>query len=691
MEEDDPDPHAVRGAAIGSALAGNLSGGRDDAGDGLSGWEKLLLRDAWPVNPATPTHSWGRPANRPGSRPVSRPVSPPGGWSTADASREDSERQAELRAAARDIFSRVTIPLAGIGASLRLVDKAGAILADSGASAASAPFGAAPAREAVAPGGARATVRDPDTRQALGALDLSGPAHRFAVTVLAMVLAREVEGEIAASRARIRTELMGAALAAITAGDPAEAVIVLDRLGRVVHASGRLPKPLEMGQFLPGAAAAVPPRDWDQHGSRHLPDWLGPAQCRLVKRQGMTIGAIVLSGAAAPAGGGGRARGRARPKAAAAAAATASFEQIVGASAAMRAAIARARMLATRMVPVLIEGETGVGKGLFAHAIHAEWNARAPLITVNCGALPKELLAAELFGHTGGAFTGATREGRPGRFELADGGILCLDEIGELPLDQQPYLLSALEENVIYRLGDTTPRRVRVRLLALTNRNLAQEVAAGRFRRDLFHRISVTRLSVPALRERRDDIPLLAMHFSREIAQRHGISPPVLQADAFAALDGYDWPGNARELRNLIEGLMLTGDGGAVTAGAVRGALARDVDALSLAGPIPSPMHSPSPNPSPNPNPNPSPSPSPSSGPSLAASAVAATREAAPPPEPVPSPPLDLMDSERAAIERALRAHRGNFAQAARALGISRSTLYRKAILFGLSRITAPE
>ena len=141
------------------------------------------------------------------------------------------------------------------------------------------------------------------------------------------------------------------------------------------------------------------------------------------------------------------------------------FAQIQGQSAAMLAAVNRGRQLASRRVPVLIEGETGVGKELFARAIHGEEDGGSPFVAYNCGAVSKELIASELFGHVRGAFTGATTEGRPGRFELAHGGTLCLDEIGEMPLDLQPVLLRVLEEGVIYRLGDTQPRRVDVRLL----------------------------------------------------------------------------------------------------------------------------------------------------------------------------------------------------------------------------------
>ena len=187
------------------------------------------------------------------------------------------------------------------------------------------------------------------------------------------------------------------------------------------------------------------------------------------------------------------------------------------------ALIRQARKLVGRPVPVLIEGENGLGKELLARAIHDDADDRRPLIAFNCGAVPRELVAAELFGHVPGAFTGATRGGRPGRFKLAHQGTLCLDEIGEMPLDLQPVLLRVLDEVIVYRVGDTEPRQVNVRLMAITNRDLRAEVEAGRFRRDLFYRISATSLTVPPLRERQEDIEMLVDHFNRLLATRHHV------------------------------------------------------------------------------------------------------------------------------------------------------------------------
>lgn len=201
---------------------------------------------------------------------------------------------------------------------------------------------------------------------------------------------------------------------------------------------------------------------------------------------------------------------------------------------------------------VLITGETGVGKELVALAIHAASRRREqPLLSVNCANLIEALAESELFGHSKGAFTGATDE-RTGKFELADGGTLFLDEIGELPLAVQPKLLRVLQAGEVEKLGTSRRRKVDVRLLTATNRNLEQEVAAGRFRADLFHRLNVYPLRVPPLRERLEDLPLLAGHFCQSIQRRIGTGTISLNPEALAKLKNYHWPGNVRELENMI-------------------------------------------------------------------------------------------------------------------------------------------
>jgi anaerobic nitric oxide reductase transcription regulator len=206
---------------------------------------------------------------------------------------------------------------------------------------------------------------------------------------------------------------------------------------------------------------------------------------------------------------------------------------------------------------VLIRGETGTGKELVARAVHATSTRRnEPIIHVNCAALPETLAEAELFGHVRGAFTGAASD-RPGKFEVADNGTLFLDEIGELPLTVQPKLLRALQEGEIQRVGADRTLKVNVRVLAATNRDLAKEVAAGRFRADLYHRLNVYPLTVPPLRERGDDIALLAGYFCDTSRRRMGVGPVRLDASAIEALLGYPWPGNVRELENVVSRVVL--------------------------------------------------------------------------------------------------------------------------------------
>ena len=206
---------------------------------------------------------------------------------------------------------------------------------------------------------------------------------------------------------------------------------------------------------------------------------------------------------------------------------------------------------------VLIQGETGTGKELVARAVHAASSRRhEAIIHVNCAALPETLAEAELFGHLRGAFTGAAGD-RPGKFEIADGGTLFLDEIGELPLTVQPKLLRALQEGEIQRVGADRTLRVNVRVLAASNRDLPAEVAAGRFRADLYHRLNVYPLAAPPLRERGEDIALLAGYFCDVARRRMGVGPVRVDASAIDTLLGYPWPGNVRELENVISRAVL--------------------------------------------------------------------------------------------------------------------------------------
>jgi len=203
---------------------------------------------------------------------------------------------------------------------------------------------------------------------------------------------------------------------------------------------------------------------------------------------------------------------------------------------------------------VLLEGETGTGKELLAEALHLRSTRRErPFVVVDCGALPRDLIGSELFGHVRGAFTGALNNKR-GLIEEADGGTLFLDEVGELPLDLQPQLLRALEKREVRPIGEVRARKVNIRVVAATNRNLAEEVRAGKFREDLYFRLAVVRAQVPPLRKRKEDIPLLVRNFLVDLKREDF----QLSSDVLAQLMAHDWPGNIRELRNIVErGLSL--------------------------------------------------------------------------------------------------------------------------------------
>ena len=415
-------------------------------------------------------------------------------------------------------------------------------------------------------------------------------------------------------------------------------MLVIDRNAKLIHISGNLPG-LEwrLGTCLPGLQPGRDAQEW----ARRLPEALRPEWLHPVRVNGTAIGALLvmpkrphsmttgqpLASVASNRSG----ESEIDPS-------RSDFGNLLGHSQVLRTVIDRARLLSGRRVAVLIQGETGVGKELFARAIHGDEQRSGPFVTFNCGATSRELIASELFGHVRGAYTGATNEGRAGRFELAHGGTLCLDEIGELPLDLQPVLLRCLEEGVVYRLGEAKPRRVDVRLLAMTNRDLLKEVEAGRFRRDLYHRISVTCIRVPPLRERESDIELLTEHFNHSLAVRHGISSRSFGPDVMATLRAYAWPGNVRELRNVVESLLLTSN--------------EDVVASAE---LPEELRS-----------------------------LVVAQDARIPPGAVAT---SLEEAERLAIVRAVKNMHGNLAQAARALGVSRSTLYRKVERYHLESI----
>lgn len=209
---------------------------------------------------------------------------------------------------------------------------------------------------------------------------------------------------------------------------------------------------------------------------------------------------------------------------------------------------------------VLITGPNGTGKELVAHWLHQKSDrSKGPLVEVNCAAIPSELIESELFGHVKGAFTSAVKD-RAGKFETASGGTLFLDEIGDMSLSAQAKVLRALQENKIQRVGHDKDIKVDVRVVAATNKDLNKEIAEGRFREDLYHRLAVILIQVPALNDRRDDIPLLISHFSAKIAEEQGSTPKEFTDEAIKLLQEYNWTGNIRELRNVVERLIILGE-----------------------------------------------------------------------------------------------------------------------------------
>lgn len=486
-------------------------------------------------------------------------------------------------------------------------------------------------------------IRDPYDGSILGVVDVSGLSASYSRHSLALVVATagRIENRLAKIELGIRYRLLEGCVDRLS-GTSSDGIIVFDRRGRAIKANGRASAVLaDLGI---GEAAVAPDGlaslslSWKK-GQRvpdELPEWMRQEWLEPVIQNGEHIGAL-LTLPSRRSGVSGRVSSVAFS---CDVAEKGAFERVVGESSSLLQAVGRAQQLAKSRVPVLLLGETGVGKDVFARCIHESGATRdAPFVALNCGGFSRELLTSELFGYTEGSFTGARRGGMIGKIEAADGGTLFLDEIGEMPIDLQPHFLRVLEEGEVYRLGENKPRKVNFRLIAATNRDLRKEIQAGRFRMDLFYRVAVTSINIPSLRERAADIPLLGDYYLQRLSLQHGLEPRVLSPGAIDLLRQYGWPGNIREFRNVMESMLLTARGRVLTEADLPADLV-----TTLAGNCPAALD-------------------------------------------IRGEELDLTcleNAEREAILRAIKGCRGNMTAVARELGIAKSTVYVKLKRFGL-------
>lgn len=404
-----------------------------------------------------------------------------------------------------------------------------------------------------------AVIRDPVRGEVLGVIDVSGLNRSYSrhALSLAVTAANRMESFLGKREMEFRYRLIESSIARFSALD-GSGVILIDRHGLPIKLNEHAPSILAaLGHALDmnrptrisgicGAGREIIVHDED------LPDWLRPEWIEPIFDNGERVGSAVRIPPKTS-------KSRSRVTAVVMEPRTSEFPGAMGNSLELTQAIDKAVQLAKSRVPILLLGETGVGKEVFARAIHGASRMKdGPFVALNCGGLSRELLASELFGHVDGAFTGARRGGVAGKIEAAEGGTLFLDELGEMPLDLQPHFLRVLEDGCIYRLGDTAPRQVRFRLVAATNRDLRQEVADGRFRMDLFYRVSVTSVRIPALRERSGDVRELAQSFLQQLSEFHEVPEKTFDSTVLNCFEQYEWPGNVRELKNMVESLVLT-------------------------------------------------------------------------------------------------------------------------------------
>jgi transcriptional regulator of acetoin/glycerol metabolism len=412
-----------------------------------------------------------------------------------------------------------------------------------------------------------AVIRDPYDGRIVGAVDVSGLGKTFGPHSLALAVttAGRIESQLAKLEMDFRYQLLERGMAKMAS--PTDGIIICDRRGYPIKVNERAATALSARgiNFDLKNTTQIPSLRMGAFASQtrvDAPAWLRTDWVEPIMEAGERIGSLLTIPGLPQSGV--TAHFSRKEQAAKAVLSTdiRGFAGIVGKSQVLTQAVQKAKLLAKTNVPVLLLGETGVGKENFAQGIHqAGPTADHPFVAVNCGGLSKDLLASELFGYCEGAFTGARRGGMVGKVEAANGGTLFLDELGEMPLELQPHFLRVLEEGEIYRIGETTPRKISIKLIAATNKNLRDAVAEGRFRMDLFYRVSVTSIHIPPLRERQEDIRTLVEHFLRKFAEQYGVAVKQVQPEVISALESYAWPGNVRELRNVIESMFLLNDG----------------------------------------------------------------------------------------------------------------------------------
>jgi len=478
-------------------------------------------------------------------------------------------------------------------------------------------------------------IRDPGSQEIIGVLDLSGLSSVFSHHAQALVV--EAAGRIESRLVRIKLEetnrLLNAAVTTFSS-PTRDAVMLLDKNGCLVKANEHVASNLAMrGVKFNGKGQSII-RYINNDLKMSKTEWLRSEWIEPVMEGQDQLGSMIIIPSPHSASIATRAT---LPSD------TNSFADIIGSSSILQKAVKKAQRLAALPVPILIQGETGVGKEVFAKAIHAtSSNCKGPLITLNCGGLSRDLITSELFGYVEGAFTGAVRGGKMGKIEAASGGTLFLDEIGEMPLDIQANFLRVLQEGEISRLGEHKQRKVDFRVLVATNRDLNHDVKEGRFRMDLFYRISVITLTIPALREHNSDIEELVHYFAEQIARRDGTLPKKMDPDFINVLKKYAWPGNIRELQNAVECSYLMCETDTLTSKDLSDEFlsmsCKEVQSASIKDRLSSDDN------------------------------------------------LSLEDAERIIIASALKTNKGNLTKAARQLGIAKSTLYLKLEKYGLDR-----